>query len=163
MLHHLIEPSEPVSNMSSKKPFLFLQGVFFLLISSAVCAEVSKSNMETQIIERIATSLFPKQKISVWGETADQKNIIRQSEKIKEAADSSDADLIIVSKKVPQNLSSNCVIITTEYTLLKKDERIIGAFFWQKGRPNLLFLRPRMQKANISLGHDFNKYIEDEL
>ena len=149
--------------MSSKKPSLFCQGLFILLIHSALCAEVSKTNMETQIIERIATSLFPQQKITAWGETADQKNMIRQSAKIKEASDSSDADLIIVSKHLPQNLSSNCVIITTEYTLLKKDERIIGAFFWQKGRPNLLFLRPRLQKANVKLGHEFDKYIEDKL
>ncbi len=149
--------------MSSKKPSLFFQGFFILLINSVLCAEISKTNMETQIIERIATSLFPKQKISAWGETADQKNMIKQSEKIKESADSSGADLIVVSKNIPQNLSKDTVIITTEYALLKKDERVIGAFFWQKGRPNLLFLRPRMQKSNVNLGHEFDKYIEDEL
>lgn len=149
--------------MSSKKPSLVYQGFFILLIHSALCAEVSKTNMETQIIERIAISLFPKQKIAVWGETANQKNMIKQSEKIKEAVDSSDADLIIISKNIPQSLPSNTVIITTEYTLLKKDDRIVGAFFWQKGRPNLLFLRPRLQKYNVKLGHEFDKYIEDEL
>lgn len=149
--------------MSSNKSSLFYLGFFILFLHSVLYAEVSKTNMETQIIERIATSLFPKQKIAAWGETADQKNIIRQSSKIEEAVDSSDADLIIVSKNIPQNLSGNCVIITTEYTFLKKDERIVGAFFWQKGRPNLLFLRPRMQKSNVKLGHEFDKYIEDEL
>lgn len=149
--------------MSFKKSSLFYPFLLMVLIPSVLCAEVSKSAMETQIIERIAASLFPKQTIAAWGETADQKNMIRQSEKIKEAVDSSHADLIIVSKNLPQNLSSNTVIITTEYGFLKKDERVIGAFFWQKGRPNLLFVRPRMQKANISLGHEFNKYIEDEL
>jgi hypothetical protein len=149
--------------MFSKTPSLFVQGFFILFINAALCAEVSKTSMETQIIERVAAALFPKQKIAAWGETADQKEMIKQSKKIEEAADSSNADLIIVSKKIPQNLSSNCVIITTEYSQLIKDERIIGAFFWQKGRPNLLFLRPRMQKANVSLGHEFNKYIEDEL
>lgn len=149
--------------MFSKKPSLFYRFLLMLLVQSILCAEVSKIDIESQIIERIATSLFPKQKIAVWGETADQKNSIRQSQKIKEAVNSSDADLIIVSKSLPQNLSTNTVIITTEYGLLKKDERIIGAFFWQKGRPNLLFLRPRMQKTNISLSNEFNKYIEDEL
>lgn len=149
--------------MSFKKPSLFYPFLLIVLVPSLLCAEVSKSSMETQIIEKIATSLFPKQRITAWGETTDQKNIIRQSKKIEEAVDSSHADLIIVSKNLPQNLSHNTVIITTEYTLLKNDERIIGAFFWQKGRPNLLFLRPRMQKANVKLGHEFDKYIEDEL
>lgn len=149
--------------MFSKKPSLFFQVLFILLINSALCAEISKTNMETQIIERIATSLFPKQKIAAWGETADQKNMIRQSEKIEESANASRADLIVVSKNIPQNLPKDTVVITTEYTLLKKDERVIGAFFWQKGRPNLLFVRGRMQKANVNLGHEFDKYIEDEL
>lgn len=149
--------------MSSKKLFLFCQVFFILFISSVASAEVTKINVETQIIERIVTSLFPNKKITAWGETTDQKNSIRESKKIEEAVNSSNADLIIVSKNIPQNLSSNSVIITTEYALLKKDERIIGAFFWQKGRPNLLFLRPRMEKANVNLGHEFNKYIEDEL
>ncbi|MDP3301786.1 MAG: hypothetical protein Q8S36_07455 [Sulfuricurvum sp.] len=149
--------------MFSKTPSLFVQGFFIFFINAALCAEVSTTSIETQIIERVAAALFPKQKIAVWGETADQKEMIKQSKIIEEAIDSSNADLIIVSKKIPQNLSKNCVIITTEYSQLIKDERIIGAFFWQKGRPNLLFLRPRMQKANVKLSHEFDKYIEDEL
>ncbi len=149
--------------MSSKKPYRLSQLFFILLISSVLCAEVSKTTIEIQIIDKIATSLFPSQKITAWGETADHKNIIQQSKKINAVDNSDDARLIIVAKKVPQNFSNNAVIITTEYSLLEKDERIIGAFFWQKGRPNLLFLRNRMQKANVTLGHEFDKYIEDEL
>lgn len=149
--------------MFSKKPYLLFPLLLIVCITSSVYAEVSKSIIETQIIERIAASVLPKQKIVAWGETADQKNMIKQSAKMEEVQNSSNANLIIVSKNIPPNLSNNSVIITTEYSLLTKDERIIGAFFWQKGRPNLLFLRPRMQKANISLGHEFDKYIEDQL
>ena len=149
--------------MSSKKAFRPLQLFFILLISSVLCAEVSKTTIEVQIIDKIAASLFPGQKITAWGETADQKNILQQSKKINAVDESGDARLIIVAKKVPQNFSNTAVIITTEYSLLAKDERIVGAFFWQKGRPNLLFLRNRMQKANLTLGHEFDKYIEDEL
>ncbi len=149
--------------MSFKTPYCFSLLLLIAFITSSLHGEVSKSHTETKIIERIAESLFPKQTITAWGETDYQKNVIRQYKKIKEAVNSSDADLIIVSKNLSQNLSSNTVIITTEYEFLKKNERVIGAFFWQKGRPNLLFLRPRMEKANISLGHEFNRYIEDEL
>ncbi len=149
--------------MFSKKPYLIYLLLLILFITSSLYAEAFKSNTETQIIERIATSLFPKQKIVAWGETADHKNIIKQSAKIEETQNPSDANVIIVSKNIPTNFSKNSVIITTEYSLLIKDERIIGAFFWQKGRPNLLFLRPRMEKSNVNLGHEFDKYIEDEL
>lgn len=159
----LIEQFELVLNMSFKNHFFLHWLVAIVLMNSVMFADVSKEKIEAQIIDKIVVSLFPGQKITVWGETVDQKNMIKQSTKISRVESSSNADLIIVTKNIPQNLSDNCVIITTEYALLKKDERIIGAFFWQKGRPNLLFLRPRMQKANVNLGHEFDKYIEDEL
>ena len=149
--------------MSFKKPSLFYPFLLIALVPFLLCAEVSKTNMETQIIEKIAASLFTGQRITAWGETSDQKYVLGQSTKINAVENINDAKLIVVAKKVPQNFSKNAVIITTEYALLEKDERIIGAFFWQKGRPNLLFLRGRMQKANVALGHEFDKYIEDEL
>lgn len=149
--------------MSFKKSGFFYQCLLVVLTSSILYGEVSKSNTETLIIEKIAASLFPSQKITAWGETADQKNMIQQSNKINAVENAADARLIIVAKKIPQNLFKNSIIITTEYSLLEKDDRIIGAFYWQKGRPNLLFLRERMEKAHITLGHEFDKYIEDSL
>lgn len=149
--------------MFSKKPYLFFLSLLIVFITSSLYAETSKSSIETQIIEKIALSLFPKQKIVAWGETADQKNIINLSSKMEGVSNPSYANFIIVSKNIPQNLSRNSVIITTEYSLLSKDERVVGAFFWQKGRPNILFLRLRMQNLNVSLGREFDKYIEDEL
>jgi hypothetical protein len=137
--------------------------MFSLLSSSILYAEVSKSNTETQIIEKIAASLFSGQKITAWGENADQKYILGQSTKINAVEYINDARLISIAKKVPQNFPKNAVLITTEYALSEKDDRIVGAFFWQKGRPNLLFLRGRLEKAHIILGREFDKYIEDEL
>lgn len=107
--------------------------------------------------------MFPNQKVTAWGETAYHKNMIQQSTKILSTDSFGNAHLLIVSKKIPENISSNAVIITTEYSLLAKDPRILGAFFWQKGRPNLLFLRERMQKSNVTLDREFDKYIEDNL
>lgn len=149
--------------MSFKKPLLIYQCLIIAVLSSILCAEVSRNSIETKIIDKIATSMYPNQKITVWGETDDLKTIIQQSTKISPADNFTNAHLIIVSKKVPENIPSNAIIITTEYSLLVKDTRILGAFFWQKGRPNLLFLRERMQKANVTLDHEFDKYIEDSL
>jgi hypothetical protein len=149
--------------MSFNKPALFFQYLLIVLFNSMLYAEVSKSSVEVQIIEKIATSMFPNQKATAWGETVELKNTLQQSKKIDSVEDFNNARIIFVSKKIPENISSNTIIITTNYSLLIKDQRVLGAFFWQKGRPNLLFLRGRMQKANVTLGHEFEKYIEDDL
>ncbi len=148
--------------MSFKISFFFCQCLLILFINSVSYAD-TKSSIETQIIDRIASSMFPSQKITVWGETAEQKYIIEKSHKLYPAENIHSARLVIVSKKVPENIPSNAILISTEYSLLAKEPRIVGAFFWQKGRPNILFIRERMEKANIVLGHEFDKYIEDEL
>lgn len=149
--------------MSFKSPSFFYRFLMIAFMNSVLYAEVSNTSIETKIIEKIAASLFPGQRITAWGETTDQKNMIKQSTKLNAVENSNDAQFIIVAKRIPQNFSNSSVLITTEYSLLKKEERIVGAFFWQKGRPNVLFLRGRMQKANLKLGHEFDKYIEDEL
>lgn len=149
--------------MSFKKSLLFCQCLLIATLTSVLSAEITKSSIETQIIDKITVSMFPNQKVTVWGETAYHKNIIQKSTQILPADHSTNATVLIVSKKIPENIASNAVIISTEYSLLAKDPRIVGAFFWQKGRPNILFIRERMQNANIVLGHEFDKYIEDEL
>jgi hypothetical protein len=149
--------------MFFKKPFFIFQSLLVVLLNSMLYGEASKSSVEVQIIEKIATSMFPDQKVTVWGETVELKNTLQQSKKIDSVENYNNARILFVSKKIPENISSSNIIITTDYSLLIKDQRALGAFFWQKGRPNLLFLRERMQRANVTLGHEFEKYIEDEL
>lgn len=149
--------------MSFKKSMLFYQCLLIAILTSVLSAELTKSAIEAQIIDKIVVSIFQNQKVTAWGETPYHKNMIEHSTKMLPADNFTDARLLIVSKKIPEDLSSDAVIITTEYSLLAKDPRILGAFFWQKGRPNLLFLRERMQKSNVRLDREFDKYIEDDL
>ena len=70
------------------------------------------------------------------------------------------ADIVILSntKNIPKQCEGK-ILFGTRYSHLK-DTRVVGAFFWQKGRPNILFYRDRLEKNNIKLDSSFNKYIE---
>ena len=70
------------------------------------------------------------------------------------------ADVVILStmKNLPQKCLKK-VLFGTRYSHLKNPE-VVGAFFWQKGRPNILFYQERLEKKNIKLSPNFNKYIE---
>lgn len=121
------------------------------------------SAIAAKIIDKVVVSFFPDTKIYAWGENTEHAQIIRNSSRMEFSSTPSRAYFILVSKKIPENLHEDTIIFTTEYDLLAKDQRVVGAFFWQKGRPNLLFLRDRLQSSNLKLGREFDKYIEDEL
>ena len=71
------------------------------------------------------------------------------------------ADLIILS--TTQNIPKECltkILFGTRYSHLK-NPNVVGAFFWQKGRPNILFYKERLERNSIKLHSSFDKYIEN--
>ncbi|MEA3370477.1 MAG: hypothetical protein U9Q40_03990 [Campylobacterota bacterium] len=71
-----------------------------------------------------------------------------------------EADLVILSttKDIPQECSKK-ILFGTRYSHLK-NSNVLGAFFWQKGRPNILFYQERLKREKIKLSPSFDKYIE---
>ena len=75
--------------------------------------------------------------------------------------DCNKADIALLS--TTKNLPPECnkkILFGSRYSHLK-NPNVIGSFFWQKGRPNILFYKQRLKKHNIKLNPSFDKYIED--
>jgi hypothetical protein len=74
--------------------------------------------------------------------------------------DCEEADIVIVStlKDIPLECAGK-LLFGTKYSQLK-DQRVVGAFFWQKGRPNILFYKSRLEEKQIELDSSFKKYVE---
>lgn len=53
-------------------------------------------------------------------------------------------------------------LIATKYAAFRNDSRFVGALFWQKGRPNLILLRPRLGQMKITLPAEYEPYVEDK-
>jgi len=71
------------------------------------------------------------------------------------------ADIIIAAHL--EGLPPECLhkpLFASRYRLFRKHEEIVGAFFWQKGRPNIVFSAVRLQQLGITLGAEFTPYIE---
>ena len=71
-----------------------------------------------------------------------------------------DADVVILStlKNLPEACKGK-ILFGTRYMHLRNPQ-VIGAFFWQKGRPNILFYQYRLDQHHIKLNENFQKYIE---
>ena len=55
----------------------------------------------------------------------------------------------------------NKFIFTNNYEKLLKNNRYLGAFFWNKSRPNITFVKNRLENNNIKLALNYEKFIED--
>ncbi len=73
------------------------------------------------------------------------------------------ADIIFVDRI--ENLPSVCryekkIFVTRYRDYIKHRDLVVGAFFWQKGRPNIIFNREQLEYFGIQLPQKYEKYIE---
>ena len=118
---------------------------------------------------KLASSIFEKITIAI---THDKKSKIyvcshidaidKYSEHFNIVDNCENADIVLISstKDIPITCKDK-VLFGTKYKHLK-NKNVIGAFFWQKGRPNILFYKSRLDKNHIKLETSFNKYVENE-
>lgn len=55
------------------------------------------------------------------------------------------------------------ILFVTDYRLLEYSFGIVGAFYWKKGRSQLLFVKNRLDAYNIVLPKEYKNFIVDEL
>jgi len=133
---------------------IYLLGIFI---------NASEINIAAKIIDKTVASLFPKnEKVKTWANQKYHIDIISHSRKMSFSTYIKDASFYLVGSTIPNYFPKDAVIFTTDLNLFYKNERIIGTFYWQKGRPNLMFLQSRLDKYNLSLSDEFIDYIEDE-
>ncbi len=79
---------------------------------------------------------------------------------LKIVTECKDADIIILSttSDIPKECSKK-LLFGSRYSHLK-NPNVVGSFFWQKGRPNILFYQKRLNAHHIELDSSFNRYIE---
>ena len=75
-----------------------------------------------------------------------------------------EAQVHIIGKE--RKLEDGCEripILVLDYDLLEIYENAVVAFFWKKGRPNIVFLKKRLEKFNIVLPESYKIYEEEKI
>jgi hypothetical protein len=121
----------------------------------------NSSEIEVKIYENILSNFNTNSKIKVYSDNKNISNIIKMYSNKLEISNKIDAKFYILSSKI-DSLSSDKIVIVTSYNLLKDMKNSIGAFYWKKGRPNILFIQERLENKNLILNSSYNKYIEIE-
>ena len=133
--------------------------IFFIVLFISTILNSDDLQIESSIFKEVIGGMIKadRPKVFIYKEN---NSLQKYSDGLELVHSCSDADVVVVSTL--KNLPDVCfdkIIFGTKYSHLK-DTRVIGAFFWQKGRPNILFYKDRLEKNNIKLDSSFDKYIE---
>lgn len=140
--------------------------ILLLLLSlSLFSSNTTLLSVEKQIIKKILYAVVPDKKIiNVYFQGSNIPDSIKKNKVIHIVKDYKKADVIIVEQKnCKQNKNLHKPIIVLDYNLLSKCPNAIGAYFWQKGRPNIVMIEPRVKKEGIKLPDEFKIYLESRV
>jgi hypothetical protein len=120
--------------------------------------------LESQIISNIAHASIKNDIKLFIPEISDMEKSV-YSKNFTLTNNCADANFIFVKREVDLNFYckkyENKIFFTNNYEKLLNDDRYIGAFFWNKSRPNITFIRARLEKEKIKLSEDYDKFVED--
>ena len=133
-----------------------------MVASALLFASVMQT--ERKIYDVIVHAVFPHhdKPIHLWSDSDKLKNELKALSDVVVVDKVDQADIAIITQKLPKHC--HCLPFVTSYRLLKKyKDRVIGGFFWQKGRPNILFLQGNLQKEGVKLPQSMQQFVEDGL
>ena len=122
----------------------------------------------------IFTALSPKVSIAVYTKDQEFRDVFSHSKRIFLSDKFEEADIALVTEestlnnvlysvKVNTNDSKKPIIFVTNYHFLKMSDDIVGAFYWRKGRSQLLFIKKRLRQYDITLPKEYQRFMVDEL
>jgi len=134
--------------------------IFFIVINLFASA----FEVEKKIYTIILSVIFPQQqKIKIWSDDKKSKKLFQNLPlNIKLVRNKNQADILFIFHTF--GIKTNKKVFVGRYRLLKEyKNQAIGGFYWQKGRPNLIFLHKNIDFFNIKLPSDMKEFEEDEI
>ncbi|BBG65961.1 hypothetical protein NNO_1258 [Hydrogenimonas sp.] len=139
--------------------------LILLITVSAILFADTPERIKAKIIGKVTTSLLGVGVVFIYTDDPSYKKIFVNEENIVETGFCNDADLILSSRL--ERYRSKCpptplrLYFATDYSdYMKNRDVAVGAFFWQKGRPNLILNEKVLKRLRIELPAEFDSYIE---
>ncbi len=138
-----------------------MKKLLLTIFSTSLLFGFSAMEIKLHIISKIAHEVVKKDivKVSIDDEKFYRhSNFLYNIELIKSAQN---ADILFLSQEFNyKRFSYKKYIFATSYKLFKKYPDILGVFFWQKGRPNIIIRESVAKKLGISFSKDFEKFLD---
>ena len=134
--------------------------IFSIFIFSSLLFS-SQIAISTKIVGKIITAISPNAQI--WIDDKEAYIDIIDIEKIKTVINCNNADILITKNNTYlKDICQDKPVIVFDYDLLYSNKNSVAAFFWKKGRPNIVFIKERLGKFNIIIPTKYNSYLIDK-
>lgn len=151
-----------------------MRKILIFLIFSSVWLNALDRESTLKIYHGIFHALSSKTLFSVYTNDKEYRDVFRHSKKISLSAKPGDTDIILITNESALNeilytigenmdMPKKPIIFVSNYQFLKISDEIVGAFYWRKGRSQLLFIKKRLQQHDITLPKEYQKFMIDEL
>jgi hypothetical protein len=138
-----------------------LRVLLFLLIPAIPAFSQPNSDyIEVRLIEKILTDMTNKQPVNVCIINYGVNKILNYSKYLR-ITNCRNADFIIIGQD-SEGINYNKPAIVFNEDLIKKVYNAVGALYWKKGRPQLIFIKSRLDKYKIQLPSKYKGYLVDE-
>jgi hypothetical protein len=113
----------------------------------------------SKIFSKIFGAMFVKQSISVYTINKKYQDVIVTASSLELVKYPESADILLVDKidEVPKH--GKYIIFTTNFSVFEKNKDAVGAFYWEHGRPKIVFIKDRLEAKNLTLSKSFQRYI----
>ncbi|MBT8349112.1 MAG: hypothetical protein HKP62_06690 [Sulfurovum sp.] len=145
--------------------------ILFIYLYSGLYALERESTLK--MYHGIFSALTSKAMISIYTTDEEYIKVFTASKRIILAQKPEESDIMLITDRSTLNniLESDTIdqdtkrpiLFVTDYHFLKYSEDVVGAFYWRKGRSQLLFIHKRLEEHNITLPVLYQKFMIDEL
>ncbi|HEC45335.1 MAG TPA: hypothetical protein ENI25_00770 [Epsilonproteobacteria bacterium] len=123
---------------------------------------------------QIFSALVSKPMINVYTDDKEYRKVFATSKRMVLSGDPEKSDIILITNREALfqimrerqwtvAKDEKPILIVTNYRLLKNSFDIVGAFYWRKGRSQLLFIKNRLNAYNITLPDEYKDFQVDTL
>ena len=119
--------------------------------------------LEAKIISNIANaSIQDEIKLFIPKITDSEKRIYSKFFTLSNTCE--DSNFIFIKRPIDIDIlcqSQDKIFFTNNYQRLLDKKKFFGAFFWSKSRPNIVFIKDRLEENNINLPNSYSQFIEE--
>lgn len=129
-----------------------------------------------RMYHQIFSSLVHKPSIRVYTDDKEYQEIFVHSKRLVLTDDPEASDIVLITNRPAlfkimkeqkwisdKENEEKPILFVTDYRLLKYSFDIVGAFYWKKGRSQLLFIKNRLDAHHIDLPSEYQDFTVDEL
>ena len=151
-----------------------MKKIFILLILLYGHLYALERESTLKMYHQIFSALVSKPMIHVYTDDKEYKKVFAFSKRMVLSNVPEKSDIILITNrstlfKITRERKWDIekdkvpILFVTDYRFLKSSFDIVGAFYWRKGRSQLLFIKNRLNAYNITLPKEYEDFTVDEL